>query len=267
MTRASTRQERRLRKLLVLLSAFLPVLLFAAFLSAPPKLISQDADQQLLLQAVNHDRADHGVGPLRWDEALARAAGAHAQLMTGGGELSHQYPGEADLVTRTSRQGAHFGVVAENIALGPSPLALEKEWMNSPVHRANILDPRLNAIGIGLVRQGSSYYGVQDFSDAVPELTPQQIEAKVSALLAKQGIRTTGSERDARQTCEMAHGSAGGSTPKFIVRWESANLNELPPQLTQQLATGRFHTAAVGACDSAHPQQGFTTYRVAVLLY
>ena len=171
------------------------------------------------------------------------------------------------MTMRAAQQGAHFRVIAENVAMGSSPSGLETEWMHSPLHRANILDPRLNAIGVGLVKRGGYYYGVQDFADGVAELGPQQIEQKVGALLRQQGVQPSGSARDARQTCEMPHGVAGGSAPKFVMRWEGADLSRLPPQLNQQLQTGHFHTAAVGACDSGHPGQGFTTYRVAVLLY
>jgi hypothetical protein len=225
------------------------------------------SDEQSIVQAINRERADRGLGPLRWDDGLARAAVAHAQAMTAHSDLSHQYPGEADLVTRAGQQGAHFAVVAENIAMGPDPMNLEDQWMHSAPHRANILDPRLNAIGVGLVKHGGYYYGVADFAAGVAELGPQQIEKQVGALLAQHGIQPSGPEQDARQTCEMDHGTAGGSSPKFVMRWESSNLSELPAVLLQQLQTGKYHTAAVGACDSQNPQQGFTTYRVAVLLY
>ena len=220
-----------------------------------------------IVQAVNQDRASQGLGPLKWDPALAQAAQAHAEIMVGQRELSHQYPGEPDLETRAGAQGAHFRVIAENVAMGPSVEGLETQWMHSVPHRTNILDPRMNAIGVGLVQRGGYYYGVEDFSDGVAALGPQQIEQKVGALLRQQGIQPSGPVRVARQTCEMPSGFAGGPTPKFVMRWEGTDLSQLPSQIVQQIHTGRFHTAAVGACDSAHPQQGFTTYRVAVLLY
>lgn len=228
---------------------------------------AQDVDQQQILDLTNADRMAEGIGPLKWDPALAQAAQAHAELMVGASELSHQYPGEPDLVTRVGRQGAHFRSVAENVAVGPSPEVLEQEWMQSAPHKANILDPRMNSLGIGLVKRGSSYYAVEDFTDSVASLGPAEIERKVGALLAQKGIDPSGSSRDARETCEMPHGSAGNSAPKFVMRWEGSDLTRLPDVLEQQIATGRFHSAAVGACDSSQPGQGFTTYHVAVMLY
>jgi Cysteine-rich secretory protein family len=229
----------------------------------------QDAVQEQLLEATNADRLTQGLPALKWDAALAQAAEAHAQRMMNESELSHQYPGEPDLVTRAGREGAHFRSVAENVAIGPEPQAIEQEWMHSAPHRANILDPRMNAIGIGLVKRDGSpyYYAVEDFSDAVAQMGPQDIEKKVGVLLQQEGIQPTGPVEDARQTCEMEHGSAGGSAPKFVVRWEGSDLTRLPQMLEQQLQSGRYHTAAVGACDSSQPGQGFTTYHVAVMLY
>lgn len=86
-------------------------------------------------------------------------------------------------------------------------------------------------------------------------------------LLARSGMTQAKATVDARQTCEMAHGSAGGTRPGFIMRWESSEINRLPDVLLSKLQSGEYRSAAVGVCDSARPAQGFTTHRVAVLLY
>ncbi len=228
---------------------------------------AQQPVEQQVMELTNADRATQGLQPLKWDPALAQAATEHAQLMTEQPALSHQYPGEPDLVARAGTAGAHFRSIAENVALAPSAEALEKEWMNSAPHRANILDPRMNAIGIGVVKRGGNYYAVEDFADGVAELGPQQIELKIGQLLQQRGLQPAGFTQDARQTCEMEHGSAGGSAPRFIMRWEGSDLGHLPDVLEQKIATHEYTKAAVGACDSAHPEQGFTTYKVAVMLY
>jgi hypothetical protein len=80
-------------------------------------------------------------------------------------------------------------------------------------------------------------------------------------------MRDARATADARQTCEMEHGSAGGSRPRFVMRWEGSDLSRLPDVLVSKLQTGQFRSAAVGVCGGARPGQGFTTYRVAVLLY
>jgi hypothetical protein len=229
---------------------------------------AQSTEATELMRATNQDRAQQGLGPLKWDPALARAAQRHAEWMIRqGGGLSHQYSGEADLVTRVGQEGAHFRVVAENLAVAPNPGAVETEWMHSPPHRRNILDARLNEIGIGLVRQGGNLWAVEDFSAGVAALGSSQIERTIGQLLSERGVRPGGDVGAARQTCAMEHGSAGGVRPKFIMRWQGSDLSRLPDVLEQQIGTGRFRTASVGACDTGHGQPGFTTYRLAVLLF
>ena len=229
---------------------------------------AQSREATELMRATNEDRAHQGLGPLKWDPALARAAQRHAEWMIRqGGGLSHQYSGEADLVTRVGQQGAHFRVVAENLAVAPNPGAVENEWMHSPPHRRNILDARLNEVGIGLIRQGGNLWAVEDFSAGVAAMGSSQIEHTIDQLLSQRGIRPGGDVAAARQTCAMEHGSAGGVRPKFIMRWQGSDLSRLPDVLVQQISTGRFRTASVGACDTGHGQPGFTTYRLAVLLF
>jgi uncharacterized protein YkwD len=220
-----------------------------------------------LLTLTNQDRAAQGLGPLRWSPELAQAAQTHAELMVQHNDLQHQFGGEPDVPTRAGQAGAHFQAIAENIALGPDGADIEKQWMHSAQHRTNILDPRMDAIGIALIRHNGEVWAVEDFAHAVEGLGPSEVEARVIGLLAQQGMHDAKSTPDARQTCEMPHGSAGGSSPRFVMRWEGSDLSRLPDVLIGKLHSGQFQSAAVGVCDSAHPAQGFTTYRVAVLLY
>jgi hypothetical protein len=49
--------------------------------------------------------------------------------------------------------------------------------------------------------------------------------------------------------------------------FRGVGLSRLPAVLEQKISTGQYHKAAVGNCDSGNPAQGFTTYKVAVMLY
>jgi Cysteine-rich secretory protein family len=231
----------------------------------PSATVSTEVRQ--LFTLTNQDRAAQGLGPLAWSPELARAAALHDREMVGRNDLQHQFAGEPDLAGRAGEAGAHFSAVAENIAIGPSAAALEGEWMHSAKHRENILDPRMNAVGIALVRRGAELWAVADFAQAVESLAPAATERRVVQLLANQGLRDAKPSQDARQTCALEHGSAGATHPAFIMRWEGSDLSRLPDVLVEKLRSGRYRAAAVGVCDSARPSQGFTSYRVAVLLY
>jgi len=229
--------------------------------------VAATPEELSLFQRTNQARAQQGLTPLQWDDALAGAARAHAALVVHYRQLAHRYPSEDDLAARVAQTGAHFQAVAENIAMGPSVESIQRQWMESQPHRANILDPNLNAIGFAVVRRGDFLYAVADFDRSVPGLTYDEVEQAVGKLLAERGIQPTGPREDARQTCEMTHGAAGGSNPSFIMRWQNSDLTQLPSVLEERLASGQYKTASVGACPSANAQLGFTTYRVAVLLY
>jgi hypothetical protein len=138
--------------------------------------------------------------------------------------------------------------------------------MHSPPHRRNILDPRLTAIGIGMVRQGDNLWAVEDFSAAVVQMGSTQVEQKIEQLVAERGIRFVSASRAAEQTCAMVHSSVG-PRPIFIMRWEGSDLNRLPDVLEEKIRTRKYRTAEVGECSSSNQGEGFTTYRLAVLLF
>ncbi len=242
------------------------------FLLAAPTLFAQRSSAGLppevgqLLALTNQNRVAQGLGALRWSPELARAAALHAQQMAVRNSLEHQFGGEADLAARAGRAGAHFHVVAENIAMGPDAITINREWMHSPQHRANILDPRLNAIGIALVRRNGGWWAVQDFAETVESLGSGSAEDRVIGLLGQAGLPGARPTAAARQTCAMDHGSAG-PRPQFIMRWEGSDLSRLPDVLLDKLRTRSYRSAAVAVCSGSQAARGFTTYKVAVLLY
>ena len=220
-----------------------------------------------LLRMTNQVRAQYGLAPLAWDSALARAARVHAQwVVNEPGELEHEYPGEPDLTSRTSYQGARFGSVAENLARGGrTPEELQQVWMHTPVHRANILSAQMTAVGIGVIERGGLLYAVEDFSRRVAAPRREQIEGAVRAEIARAGIGSVKTTEAARASCGL--GRDAGSGALLVVAWDGSDPTQLPEALVQQISGGRYHSAAVGACPSTRVQPGFTTYRVTVLLY
>lgn len=226
------------------------------------------ADAEQLLTLTNMARAEDHLGPLRWNPALAEAARLHAERMVEHAELSHQFADEPAIPKRAAQAGAYFAAIAENIALGPSAAVIQKQWMLSVQHRTNILEPKMDAIGIALLRApNGELYAVEDFAQTVDSLSRAGIENRLVTLLQQNGVARVAITEDARQTCEMQHGAAGGSQPAFVMRWQGPGVGQLPNALVEYIRTSHVTSAAVGACDSAEPQAGFATYRFAVLLY
>lgn len=246
-------------------SGFL-VLLLTALVSAGTA-CAQTSQEQQVFNLTNRDRQQRGLALLRWNEALARAARAHAERMAQEPALSHQYPGEAELMTRAAEAGAHFQAIAENIATGPNPDAIENEWMHSTPHRANILDPRMNALGVAILSRRGVLYAVEDFAESNEALTTGQIEERVAGLLRAQKVDASAPPGPAEQACAAGHGFPKGGGVRAIVRFETPDLKQLPAQVEQQIRAGDFRRAAVGACAPMPSQAQFTTYRVAILFY
>jgi uncharacterized protein YkwD len=237
--------------------------LHAAAASSRPQ---GNSPESILLNAANHDRATLGLPLFQWDANLAAAARLHAQIMAQRSMLSHQFSGEQPLQIRAMEAGARFSVIAENVAEGPSPQGLHAQWMHSPPHRANLLDRDLNSIGIAVVQSGNLLFAVQDFSVGVPQLSIEQQESKIDSQLAARGMRVVDAALDARKTCVMDRGWAG-QQPFAVLRYETSSLSSLPEDIEQKLRTGKYHAAAVGACDASGSAGGFTRFRIAILLY
>jgi uncharacterized protein YkwD len=229
----------------------------------------QGVSEQIFALA-NQARAQAGVGPLEWDPALAEAALLHCQRMAAEGPIAHRYGGEPDLSARAAQAGAHFSVIEENVAVGTSAGAIHDEWMQSPGHRANLLSPDVDRMGVAVVAARGALYAVADYSRAVQQLNAAQVEARVAALIRVSGVAILRDPSVARAACAMDGGmppTAGGAMPRFVMRWQAGDLDQLPQALVDKLASGNYRQAAVGSCPAQISEGSFTAYRVAVLLY
>jgi len=237
------------------------VLLLVAFADAKADTVAE----QYLLSALNQERAARNIAPLHLDAALKQAAAGHAQQMASHRAISHRFPGEPELSERGANAGAHFDLITENVAEGPTAVILQDAWMRSAGHRANILDPAVDAVGISVIARDGQLYAVEDFERSVQSLTLEQQEATVGLLLDQAGIEIL-SDSDAQQTCTMQTGYAGDQQPAFVMRYTTADLSQLPGKLKARIARGQEHHAAVGACPVTG-SSSFTTYRIAIVLY
>jgi len=221
---------------------------------------------QILFESANRERSANGLELLKWDSTLAAAAYQHAQRMAARNTLSHQLPGEPDMLARAKQAGAHFSSLAENVAEGPSAENIHKQWMHSPPHRANLLDPQLNSIGIATAERGGTLFAVEDFSLATQKVSVEAQEEIVEEKLMSSGLHLLKLQDDARRTCTMDNGYAGSHTPSFVLHYATPDLHTLPDMLNQRIQTGKYHSASVGACQSSS-KLGFSSYRIAVLLF
>ncbi len=109
---------------------------------------------------LNRERDQRGIPNLHTDKKLQKAAQKHTEVMLKKDCFSHQCPGEGDLASRLRGvdyliSGLIRWMYGENIAWGGAqlgtPKAMVKAWMNSPGHKANILNPTFRDVGVGFV--------------------------------------------------------------------------------------------------------------------
>lgn len=220
-----------------------------------------------LFALANQTRAAQRLRTLKWDPALATAALQHCVRMAAEGPISHRYGGELDLSARAGQAGAHFSLIEENVAVGPSPANVHEGWMNSPGHRANLLSPDIDRVGIAVVRKGEVIYAVADYARAVLVLTPAQVEANLAEMLRARGLTILKDPSQARAYCGSSGRLKGLDAPGFLMRWQNSDITQLPAGLLERVASGQYRQAAVGSCPAQDVEGAFTVYRVAVLLY
>lgn len=126
--------------------------------SAAPVPAMSKAEKKVLA-LTNAARKKAGCKPLKGNKRLALAARRHSKDMAVKKYFSHTSKDGSSPWDRIRRAG-YKNPAAENIAYGyPSAKAVMKGWMNSPGHRANILNCKIKSLGVGKYKT----YWTQDF--------------------------------------------------------------------------------------------------------
>lgn len=143
--------------------------------TAAPRQLTLHEMRTSELCLINRVRVHYGLHPLSFNAELRDSATGHSDSMVANRYFAHEGPG-GPMNSRITRTGylhdAGAFSVGENIGGGRgarygSPMAVFKEWMHSPPHRANILDPGFRDAGVGVARgypigsaRGSATYTV-----------------------------------------------------------------------------------------------------------
>jgi uncharacterized protein YkwD len=113
-----------------------------------------------VIELVNAERKKENLQPLTPNAKLTRVARGHSSQMGKLGKIEHEVDGKTpkDRVVAVNYAFAHIG---ENVAAGQrTPAEVMKTWMESEVHRTNILRKEFTEIGVGIVlaEDGKRYW-------------------------------------------------------------------------------------------------------------
>ncbi len=120
---------------------------------APSELESQDTKvlEKLLFNAINRERRDSGLDAFKRSKELAEVSRKYSSEMDETGVVAHISPISGSVLDRTRAARIALAEVSENLARAGTAREAHDGLMTSPAHRANILNPRYQQVGIGVV--------------------------------------------------------------------------------------------------------------------
>lgn len=163
----------------------------------------------VLADLVNIDRGANNLGGLAWDDTLAKAAQAKANHMAQNSYFAHVSPDGKNSWYWFREAGYTFVYAGENLAVDFTDSAdVERAWMNSPSHRANILNGNYTEIGIataqGFYQGRMTTFAVQMFGrPAKVRAAPTPIETEVLPTVPTE-LATASTIPDAIETSPIA---------------------------------------------------------------
>jgi len=143
------------------------------------------ARARALLDLINQTRSQAGLPALAWDDRLAQAAANHARIMAERGAMSHRFDDEPPLLDRLTAQNIRLDRASENVVYDLTVEGAHRNFMGSPAHRANLLDPGFDAAGVGVVEMGGVWYIVEDFAHRLTDVSDQQAAKLVEESFAR----------------------------------------------------------------------------------
>lgn len=139
-----------------------------------------------VLYHTNFERHQAQLQPLRGNRSLIRAARSHSEFLAQTKTFSHDGPGWRSTASVRVAEEGYEGGTSENIWLRVNDKrqrhsrlpwrndwelgrSVVEDWMASPGHRSNILNPAFTEVGVGVAHTRNRIYVTQDFGDSVAE--------------------------------------------------------------------------------------------------
>lgn len=112
--------------------------------------------EKRMLELINIERRKVNLSPMTFDKKLAQVATKHSSDMLQRGYFSHYTPEGLGPFDRLRKDRVRFRIAGENLALAQTLQSAHQGFMESPVHKANILHESFGRAGIGILDAGAN---------------------------------------------------------------------------------------------------------------
>lgn len=250
--------------------------------------VGVDETEQEIFELVNRERVEFGLPPVAWDERAADVARAHSEDMQQNDFVGHVSPRTGGPSDRARAAGLASPLLLENVAFAHSADEAHAGLMNSPGHRANILNPEVTHVGIGVVMAPPTggtpeLYATELFTRVVGPVNLGDARAAVQrALVAQRGqskLTALPSDRTLEslaQTFASALARSGGeakppSLEKATRRFASVTTEIVVVADADRVTSERAlrHSAAavgIGVAQGRHPQLGENALYIVIMV-
>jgi uncharacterized protein YkwD len=190
---------------------------------------AQASNAGSFIAQINADRSRAGRAPFVHRADLAGLALTHSQTMAAKNSLYHN--------PNLTKQVANWQAVGENVGMGGNTRVLHAAFMNSPAHRANILDRDFTEIGLGVIVDARGVMWVTEVFRR-PLRVASRTPARAVAATSSAGTTT----RPATASRLVAKRPATPNRP--AVRWATARSGAKPHGSAKSAWLSRMSTAA-----------------------
>ena len=266
---------------------FLSLLVAAAILAVPAlalaageKLSFDPAAERELVRLLNEERSKEGLPRLELEERLVESARAHAMEMAQHDQIAHQLPGEPELEKRVARTNLRADFTGENVAVNSDAASAHHALMNSPGHRANMLHPKYNAVGMGVVRRGDTIYVAQNFAHRMAEISDEKAEEEILKAVNKarrkmprvaryedrhwHNVACDMAKRDKIELRSVPPQGGGG----YMLAYTTGALDEVSSQAARLLGSDpAIRLVSLGACFARSESYPNGAYWIVMVLY
>ncbi|HUR37062.1 MAG TPA: CAP domain-containing protein [Terriglobales bacterium] len=246
-----------------------------SWLAAAAKVARLESIERNIFAAVTREREQRGLNPLKLNTKLGESAAGHLGWMMSKRMLSHHFEGEQDLTTRVAATGLRFNSAAENVAFATDWEDIHSGLMRSPGHRANILSPKYDEVGIAVALGQDGYYAVQNFAHTTSEDSAGDAEARLAKAIRtelKSDVAIVFDPKARQAVCEMANQDKlearrlPAEPPlKRMFAYTASEPEEIPEPLTTAAKRAGTRQMVVGVCYKATEKYPGGTYWVGVL--